>query len=103
MSKLIRDMIPLIAMSDGVQLDIRSANDEEFMFYLKEKLREETEELIEAIGSGDRDHIREELADVYEVLKTVSDQYRIGSLEDIARHRRSARGAYNNRTLLDGE
>jgi XTP/dITP diphosphohydrolase len=29
-----------------------------------EFLREETEELVEAIGSGDVDHIREELGDV---------------------------------------
>jgi XTP/dITP diphosphohydrolase len=55
---------------------------------LVEFLREETEELVEAIGSGDVDHIREELGDVLlQVVfhAVIAEQAGEFTLDDVAR------------------
>ena len=51
-------------------------------------LREETEELVEAIGSGDDDHVREELGDVLlQVVfhAAIAEQEGRFTLDDVAR------------------
>lgn len=64
--KLVRDKIPqIIKQNDGIDVPTRLLDDREFLAYLLKKIAEEVEELSQANTDA---NIKEELADVYEVL-----------------------------------
>ena len=63
--KLVRDGIPAILKAKGIKAEIRKIAPSDLLFFLIEKLQEETKELWDA----EPDHKAEELADIFEVLE----------------------------------
>jgi len=68
--KLIRDkMAEIVFHQRGELLDIRVANDDEFLNFLKQKIVEESSEVLNAQTN---EQLIEELADVMEVIKAIA-------------------------------
>lgn len=65
--KLVRDKIPeIIKKDDGTNADVRSVkNTDEHLYYLKKKVVEEASELRD---TNSREHLIEEITDVFEVI-----------------------------------
>ena len=67
-NKLVRDRIPEIIEANGHKCETRVLNDDEYLLELKNKLQEEVNEFLES-GSV------EELADILEVVHSLSAQF----------------------------
>jgi len=67
--KLVRDLVPELIRESGRYPQVRHLSGRELMDALAAKLQEEAREAAEAIV--DRDHLLEELADVYEVMQAL--------------------------------
>ncbi|MHC4374527.1 MAG: nucleoside triphosphate pyrophosphohydrolase [Planctomycetota bacterium] len=98
-NKLVRDNIVHIIQSEGKQCFWKSLDDEDYRRHLKMKLLEESKELINA-----RTHknIREELADVYELILAIGKEYDI-SLDKINLERinkRLEKGGFEKKIFL---
>ncbi|MCC6405236.1 MAG: nucleoside triphosphate pyrophosphohydrolase [Candidatus Yanofskybacteria bacterium] len=94
--KLVRDRIPEIIRSKGVEPVVHIATEEEYREKLRMKLREEVDEYLES-GSP------EELADILEVVYALGDAAGV-SREDIERLREAKaveRGAFKEHIILD--
>ena len=63
-NKLVRDRIPSIIQDSNKTCQTRILNDEEYIYYLKLKLLEESQEVNHAANN----QIVEEIADVMEVI-----------------------------------
>ena len=90
--KLIRDKIPEIIEASGNKLETKVLNDSEFKKELKKKLLEEAREVIRAT----KDEIPNELADVLEIVKSISSHYKI-NFKDIEKqqiNKRRKRGGF---------
>ena len=99
-NKLIRDRIPEILKNNGKTAAIRSLRDTEFRKALLDKLAEEANECAEANNTED---IKDELADVQEVLNALAETFSI-SLEDVERRRSTKyeeRGGFKERLFLE--
>lgn len=77
--KLVRDKIPEIASESG--FDFCRVDEGRFLFFLKQKLIEEVNEVLNAIDDNYK-HLKEEIADVMEVLDGIMNFYKI-SKKDI--------------------
>lgn len=71
-NKAVRDKIPEIIMAEGNECEYSSLSDNEFLFYLEEKLTEELKEYQES-------HKIEELVDILEII------YRIAELRGVSK------------------
>ena len=82
--KLVRDRIPQIIQSKGLEPIVYSADTDEYAARLRGKLSEEVAEFLES------DSDPEELADILEVLYALAEQVGIGrqQLEKLRRFRR---------------
>lgn len=100
MSKLVRDRIPSIIEMSGKN-PIYEHIDDDATFYglLKQKLKEEVNEVLEAESDYE---IIEELADVYEVLRAICECkcVNVDSFEKIAEIKRQTNGGFSQRFLL---
>jgi len=99
-NKLVRDKIPEIIKNNGGTPKIRILEDGEYKLELKKKLSEECREVIDANGSED---MLEELADVLEVIKALSELEK-KTLEDIiliSNQKVLKRGAFNDKIYLE--
>ena len=92
--KLVRDRIPEIIKSSGKRCVYRIAEEEEYLERLKDKLREEVEELIE-------DPCPEELADVYEVLDQIQRCYKLHGFKAEQIAKRVTKGGFEGRIILE--
>jgi predicted house-cleaning noncanonical NTP pyrophosphatase (MazG superfamily) len=96
--KLVRDKIPQIIRSEGLEPVIYTAGSDEYDTRLRDKLREEVEEFI----ASDSDP--EELADVLEVLYALAE--RAGTdrqqLEKLRMAKAEERGGFANRIIWSG-
>ncbi|NLK01267.1 MAG: nucleoside triphosphate pyrophosphohydrolase [Clostridia bacterium] len=94
-NKLVRDRIPEIIQASGKKAIVRTADDEEYNSFLRQKLQEEVDEFIE---SGDP----EELADILEVITALAETYdqSFDILQDAADNKRKARGGFKDRVIL---
>ena len=97
--KLVRDQIPQIIEADGKMAKVRVLGESELVPALTAKLAEEAEELRRA-EPGDR---LEELADIYEVLMTLTATfgYSDDEVKEAARHKRVERGGFERGLWLD--
>ena len=98
MGKLVRDRIPEIIIASGRTAQTRVMGEDEYRRELLTKLVEEAREALEA----EPDDLREELADVWEVLDATAAANGI-SLRDIqttAERKRSERGGFEQRLYL---
>ena len=95
-NKLVRDRIPDIIMSKGAKPVTRTADDEEYYLYLKQKLIEEVREF-------DVSNNMEEIADILEVMHAIIEHRRV-SFEDIERFRKEKaekRGSFKDKIILE--
>lgn len=99
-NKLIRDNIPDIIKSEGLTPVIYYLNNEDFETELFYKLREETQEVIEA-RFNHKEAIKE-LADVYEVMVSLARVmgYSINDIENEAEIKRELKGGFIERIYL---
>lgn len=93
-NKLVRDRIPEIIQEKKLIPITHIANDEEYWIKLKEKLKEETEEFL-------KEDNKEELSDILEVIKAISEFKKIENLEDIRVKKAQERGRFKNKIILD--
>ena len=83
----------------------RPVRDElEHLEFLGQKLLEESNELVNAIKVGELTHIVEELADVEEVIRTISKLKRVKSLVECTRRiKAQERGGLDHGVIWDGK
>lgn len=97
LDKLVRDLIPAIMRARGISVNARTINaKDEYIHHLKAKLLEEAKEVVDA---ETLDEIAEELADVLEVIYTLSKVYHL-SIEAIEAKRlakKEERGGFDQR------
>lgn len=91
--KLVRDKIPGIIQHNGDVPHTRILASSERLPYLRQKLREETEELLSALGEHS---VKEEIADVIEVLHAYARLHNISwsEVENSTKQKRRLRGAF---------
>jgi predicted house-cleaning noncanonical NTP pyrophosphatase (MazG superfamily) len=94
--KLIRDNIPEIIKQKGETPIIHTADSEEYLGKLKEKLVEEVNEFLES-------EKEEELADILEVAFALGEfkGISVGGLEDLRKKKAIERGAFKKKIILD--
>ncbi|MBX9696904.1 MAG: nucleoside triphosphate pyrophosphohydrolase [Alphaproteobacteria bacterium] len=85
--KIIRDKLPSIMHLKGKEAHLQEVDRQKYIQKLKEKLSEETSELLEA---RDKNGVEAELADILEVLHAFSKVYDI-PFEDVEKHREQKR------------
>ena len=95
--KLVRDKIPDIIRSQGLEPVTRPAADGEFRRLLCAKLSEEVEEFLDS-------HDPDELADVLEVLLALAEDLGVGreGLEARREQKAAERGAFTARLVWSG-
>ena len=102
MSKLVRDKIPEILVTKGVQAETRILiDDHEYLSALCDKFLEEVREFIEVSASKNHEHIKEELADVMEVINAICKlkKYNLESIEKKREQKQLDKGGFEKRIL----
>ncbi len=98
-NKLVRDNIPDIIKSNNEIAETKILSDKEYAKELNRKLLEEANEVINAKTD---DGLKEELADLYEVmlakLKLINSN--IKEIEKISTIKRNKRGSFDKRIFL---
>ena len=97
--KLVRDKVPQFIKKRGVKAVTKILNDEEFLYYLKLKLKEEAGELV---MSDDVEKNTEEIADVLEILDYIIKIQKITPAK-INKHKKLKkieRGGFDKRIFL---
>ena len=99
--KLIRDNIHNYIEDKSRVFQLERMNDSSLVIVLKDKLEEETAEVVAAEG----EELLVELADVYEVLRAicVHSGWTIGELHDAADKKRAHLGGFSERWFLNEE
>lgn len=100
MSKLVRDKIPEILSAKGIKAETRIiTNNQEYLSALCDKLLEEVTEFINVSTAQDDDHIKEELADVLEVINAICKlkEYDLDTIEEIREKKQLERGGFEER------
>lgn len=96
--KLVRDNIIDIIEKDGKECDYEILSDEDYIVRLKNKLKEEADELSVAAN----DEIIAEIADVLEVIEAIAIYYHL-NVEDIMKYKEAKalkNGKFAKRMLL---
>jgi predicted house-cleaning noncanonical NTP pyrophosphatase (MazG superfamily) len=96
--KLVRDKIPQIIRSEGLEPLICTASAGEYGTRLRDKLREEVEEFLAS------DNDPEELADILEVLYALAEQTGTDrqQLEELRAAKAEERGGFSDRIIWSG-
>jgi predicted house-cleaning noncanonical NTP pyrophosphatase (MazG superfamily) len=94
--KLIRDNLPQIMRASGIQVFERVMEKDEYLKRLKDKLLEEAKEVI---ASGSEKEMREELADLLEVMLSLAKAYgmEFADIQQVAEQKRADKGGFDNR------
>jgi predicted house-cleaning noncanonical NTP pyrophosphatase (MazG superfamily) len=94
--KLIRDNLPQIMRASGIQVFERVMEKDEYLKRLKDKLLEEAKEVI---ASGSAKEMREELADLLEVMLALAKVYgmEFTDIQQAAEQKRADKGGFDNR------
>jgi predicted house-cleaning noncanonical NTP pyrophosphatase (MazG superfamily) len=97
--KLVRDKIPQAIEADGHTCRIEVLPPSEYVVELKRKLVEEAQE---ALGASTHDELLLELADLMEVIRSLSTATGVSpeALEAIRLRRHEERGGFEQRLLL---
>jgi len=102
MAKLVRDKIPEIIKEAGQKPVTHIADDKEYWDKLKLKFQEEVEEVLE---DGPDDEVKEELADVLEVMRAICSfkKTNMKEIESIRKKKADKRGGFKKKIILDSE
>ena len=97
--KLIRDNIHNYVEDKNRVFQLERMNNASLVIVLKDKLEEETAEVVAAEG----EELLVELADVYEVLRSICihSGWTIGELHDAADKKRAHLGGFNDRWFIN--
>lgn len=102
--KLVRDRVPQQVPEVDAQYEVEWTDPNMRAFWLAQKVIEEADELSTAIlnSSG---NVAEEIADVAEVLRAIGEAagVRWAEVEDLARRKRSSKGAFTTGTTMSGK
>jgi predicted house-cleaning noncanonical NTP pyrophosphatase (MazG superfamily) len=95
-NKLVRDKIPEILKQKNIPHKTHIADNTEYWFKLKDKLKEEVEEFL-------KDSNKEELADILEVIDSICKFKNIDKpkLELLKKEKTLKRGSFNNKIILE--
>ena len=98
-NKLVRDNIPDKIEKNGEVAVTRILDDEEYREELYKKLLEEANEVVNA---KTKDDILEELADVYEVVRAISEleNSNIDNVVEISDNKKLKKGGFTKRIFL---
>jgi predicted house-cleaning noncanonical NTP pyrophosphatase (MazG superfamily) len=98
-NKLIRDKIPQIIDAEGKTYTVRTLSDEEYVVELKTKLGEELKEYLSA---ADDTNAVEELADLLELVHTLTTVHGFSphELEEIRCKKADKRGGFREKLFL---
>ncbi len=98
-NKLVRDKIPSIIEQNGDKCEIEILDNDTYLKMLKEKLIEESNEVSKALNNQD---VKEELADVLEVILAIADNIdtSITDIEKIRIDKAEKRGAFKEKIIL---
>lgn len=102
--KLVRDKLPDILRDTGVTVYMRIMEQEEYLKRLKDKLFEEAKEVINACcNNTDVNHLKEEFADVLEVIHALGNIYglSIDKIEEQRIAKKQIRGGFEDRIYID--
>lgn len=96
--KLIRDRIPEVIKASGDKCELKILSEKRFEEELKNKLVEESKELIDA----PKEELLNELADVLELVKSIGSHYKIQfhKIEEYQREKRRKRGGFKKKLFL---
>lgn len=99
-NKLVRDRIPEIINAKCETSVTHIADDEEFWKALKSKLKEEVEEFLAAEND---EGLKEELADIQEVVNSILEFKRIDheTIELIRKAKLEKRGGFDKKIILE--
>ncbi|GAA0719801.1 nucleoside triphosphate pyrophosphohydrolase [Clostridium malenominatum] len=94
-NKLVRDKIPEVIEKSGKKCEAEVVSKEEHYIRLKEKLKEEVDEFLEAENI-------EELADIYEVIAALASFVGKGEVElmEVREKKREERGGFSEGVVL---
>ena len=98
--KLVRDNIPDIIKAGGKQARTKIAeNDEEYLKYLLKKM---VEEAVELKHSGQADNLKEELADIFEIIYAILalQGWTIEQIIEVQKEKREKNGGFEKRILM---
>lgn len=98
-NKLVRDKIPEMLDKNGGETETKILNDEEYIKCLYEKLKEECTEVVEAASRKD---LIEELADLNEVILSLTKAKNIDmeEIESTRIKKREKRGGFDSKIFL---
>jgi predicted house-cleaning noncanonical NTP pyrophosphatase (MazG superfamily) len=101
MGKLVRDKIPDIIRASGRTPRVTTLGAAEYRSALRDKLREEVDELLAAQSTG---AVIEEAADVLEVLTAIAAEHdhSLADIVDVAHRKRAEKGGFERRLRLGG-
>ncbi len=94
-NKLVRDKIPAIIAASGKECVFKTLPDDKYIEMLDAKLLEECNEYLESKSL-------EELADILEVIRTISVTrgYSLEQLEQVRKEKAESRGGFEDKILL---
>ena len=97
-NKLVRDKIPKICKEDGEVPVYHVLSQSRFKRELKRKAVEEVKELL----SADKNHLKNEIVDIYEILLNLANAFGIKwqEIEKFRREKNSQRGSFKKRYFL---
>lgn len=97
--KLVRDKIPQILKNNKKNVIYKKLNTEEFSYYLKLKIKEEINDLID---EKDKNKLIEHLTDIYELLDLFEQDNQINKskIKKIMSERAKTHGLYNKKIFL---
>lgn len=99
-NKLVRDNIPIIISTDHKTAKIRTLNDDEYLKYLKLKLIEEAKEVNTTQNNVE---LKNELADILEVIEAILTFSQI-SIQEVVKSKENKalkNGKFNKRIFLE--
>jgi predicted house-cleaning noncanonical NTP pyrophosphatase (MazG superfamily) len=99
--KLIRDKLPQIMRASGIKVFVRVMEKDEYLKRLKDKILEEAKEVI---ASRSEKEMREELADLLEVMLALAKIHgmEFTDIQQTAQTKRLEKGGFDDKILLLG-
>lgn len=94
--KLVRDKVPDIIAETGAKPIFHTAKDDEYLQFLKAKLREEVDEFINANNV-------EELSDLLEVIDAIieAEKFKKEQIESYRKYKINVKGKFDKKIILD--
>lgn len=99
MKKLVRDKIPEIITQNWEKCEFYICSDDEYFQSLKEKVVEESKEILDS--KNDKELI-EEIADLYEVIDTIisNKKLNLDDIKNIQSDKKNIRWGFGKRIIL---